>query len=305
MGNWIEVAIVTMPDVVHFNRVYSNVFQPNEDNDLQYFEFIRLCTALKTCAEGLHEEYQALQHTTTNHPNYQPHLPRVMLPETATFKLVFQDKLDRGNEKLGPEEEYLSLRGKLIDNHTYTLFLATKVDGTGNTAEVIVKFITKYNEDAHKLLAKSRDEDGYAYAPALHGCFVLWDDNYGKLMMVIMDRVIGKPLSRQFIRKEALNTFLEQLFDAMETLHSNGYVFGDFRATNIMIEEHGFRPKLIDFDWVGKENVDVYPPSLNPALTEGGLNHPQELSDTAGPFRIMKKEHDEEAYRIICNLYKK
>ena len=38
---------------------------------------------------------------------------------------------------------------------------------------------------------------------------------------------------------------------AIELLHNNGYVIGDFRDPNVLVQEGG-GVMLIDFDWAGK-----------------------------------------------------
>ena len=48
---------------------------------------------------------------------------------------------------------------------------------------------------------------------------------------------------------------------AIETLHDEGYVHGDFRGPNLLIVTDGL--KLIDFDWCGRGGAARYPADIN------------------------------------------
>ena len=301
MGNWIEVSIVAMPDVVHFNQVYLNAFQPNEDNDGAFYEFIRMCLAVKKCAEELRQEYSAISESSTALDyNHQYHLPRVALSETCGFDLKFLSKLDRAGYVDTLKKEYDSFRYELDENRRQSLFLARKLnrDCYGRPHDVVVKFTSKYARHAHELMSQN------GFAPSLYGCIDMWEDRNGKMMMIVMDRVPGTPLRYQ-PPHSLPSEFFDKIKQAINILHSNNYVFGDLRSINIMVDSSWGEPRpiLVDYDWVGEENKDLYPPSLNMMLVEGAFDQEPELSQSVARLGKMKQEHDLEALEILRKKY--
>src|SRR5690554_2262406 len=57
----------------------------------------------------------------------------------------------------------------------------------------------------------------------------------------------------------------EQEARALTILHSAGFVHGDLRDANVMVNESG-RVCIIHFDWSGKEGTARYPSTMNKLL---------------------------------------
>jgi serine/threonine protein kinase len=67
--------------------------------------------------------------------------------------------------------------------------------------------------------------------------------------MVVMDYV--KPLSRDLPQ-----TVRPQIEQILRELHRNGYVFGDLRQPNIILNQAN-KIQLIDFDWAGRYDMTI------------------------------------------------
>ncbi|KAG9304097.1 hypothetical protein G9A89_006007 [Geosiphon pyriformis] len=78
----------------------------------------------------------------------------------------------------------------------------------------------------------------------------------------------------------------QDVSNAIRLFHNNKYVFGNLRATNIVItnslDSRRYQAQLIDFDRVGQEDIDKYP-NLNPHI---------DWPDGVGGGMLMKKDHD-------------
>ena len=100
---------------------------------------------------------------------------------------------------------------------------------------------------------------GHQFALVLH----YFGDIGGGFHAVVMDFCDHWP---QNVHNRDLVT--RNMQKAIELLHNNGYVFGDFRDPNVLAQEGG-GVMLIDFDWAGAEGEATYPPWLNPDLMAG------------------------------------
>jgi serine/threonine protein kinase len=145
---------------------------------------------------------------------------------------------------------------------------------------IVVKFVERYNDAAHKLL-----EDADA-APRLLYCgkvgVRVGDPTYGHLKMVVMEYLDGKTADQVRELHQLPPTFLEEVRGILNRLHDNGFVFGDLRGANIMITNNG-KVKFVDFDWAGNENVSRYPLFLSRQI-----QWPEGVEGLA----VMKKSHD-------------
>ncbi|CAJ0757325.1 16329_t:CDS:2, partial [Entrophospora sp. SA101] len=130
-----------------------------------------------------------------------------------------------------------------------------------NGLVVIVKFSRRYNADAHKLCA------AMGFAP--------------KLLHVDTEKM-----------QEWIIIIMEA---AIDLLHENNIVFGDFRSNNILIYEkvQQVHALLIDFDWSGVSDKDRYPFFMNYDIT---------WPTGAGDGEILRKNHDEEWYKRLEKL---
>ena len=173
-------------------------------------------------------------------------------------------------------QQFLSRAGQptsaLVDlgNTTTAMYIAT----LETSQEVVVKFTTRYNETAHRLLANNK------LAPKLHFC----ERVIGDLYMVVMDRVDGKSIWQlQAERTPIPAVVLEKVEKAVGLLHGNDIVFGDLRDPNILYVADENCVMLVDFDWPAKDEEGRYPAVLNPNNT---------WSEDVLPYGIMRKSHD-------------
>ena len=145
------------------------------------------------------------------------------------------------------------------------VFTARAEDMAGSVTTVVVKFTATYNQDAHIRLAQE------GLAPKLWFCERVAD--VGGLYVVVMDYVEGGEL---WDRRKASPARVDSLRSAVKMLHDQGFVFGDLRSPNVLVE--GDRAVLIDFDWCGKEGEVRYPSDIllekaqwHPDVMQGGL----------------------------------
>ncbi|TDL21501.1 hypothetical protein BD410DRAFT_704093, partial [Rickenella mellea] len=116
--------------------------------------------------------------------------------------------------------------------------------------ECLVKFTTQYAEAAHRYLAS----DGYA--PTLRQCIRISSE----WIVVVMDWSKYKPLLEVKVRSKVKNV--------VNTLHEGGFVHGDVRDINILIdpkslESDDVKVHLIDVDWAGRVGEAKYPIDIN------------------------------------------
>ncbi|KAF7975871.1 hypothetical protein HWV62_8265 [Athelia sp. TMB] len=139
-------------------------------------------------------------------------------------------------------------------NNTKPMFKAQN-DEDGSV--VVVKFVQKYNSDAHRLFA------GFDLAPRLlysgldegntHG-------NCGSLQMIVMDFVEGATAYDILPTRLSLKQY-NRVLQAVKILHADDFVIGDLRLPNSIL--HDETAKLVDFDWCAKEGTERYPNNLN------------------------------------------
>jgi serine/threonine protein kinase len=165
-----------------------------------------------------------------------------------------------------------------LGNVCTTIYIATLDLDDNTNREVIVKFTARYNEAAHRLLAKA------GLAPKLHFC----ERVVGDLYMIVMDRVGGKSIWQLQEDKspvpEIVSTKVEE---ALGLLHEQDIVFGDLRGNNILYVESEKHVVLVDFDWAGKDGESRYPVTLN-----AGKDNKRMWEEEVLPYGIMRKGHD-------------
>lgn len=157
-----------------------------------------------------------------------------------------------------------------------TTFLA-KTEGPASSL-IVVKFVHRYNKEAHELLAAK------GMAPKLRYCNEVGvrdgDPSYGHLRMIVMDFVDGETVEKA----ETLPpTFGQQIRDILSVLHQADYVFGDLRGPNVMITKNN-KVMFIDFDMVGKHGESTYPIMMSPSI--------QWPDDVLDGLCVMLKGHD-------------
>lgn len=153
------------------------------------------------------------------------------------------------------------------------------VHGRADGQRIVVKFVRRYGDEAHRLLASK------GLAPELLYCGPISEDPslwHGERCMVVMEYIEGKaaPMTVS-VRK--------RIMKAVEFLHEGSMVHGDLRKPNIMIQDgEGSEPsrtKIIDFDWAGREGEVRYPVHLSDAV-----RWPEGVQD----YEFITHEHDKE-----------
>ncbi|KAG5635474.1 hypothetical protein H0H81_011102 [Sphagnurus paluster] len=150
---------------------------------------------------------------------------------------------------------------------------------------IVVKFVQRYNKEAHELLAAN------GMAPKLRYCDEVGvhdgDPSYGHLRMVVMDFVDGETAEKALTFPPA---FVQRIRDILTVLHQADYVFGDLRRPNVMITKNT-EVMFIDFDMVGKHGESTYPIMMSPSI-----HWPDGVADGLG---VMLKEHDLEMLKRL------
>jgi len=109
----------------------------------------------------------------------------------------------------GPDITKFTYSSRLTPENKYRLLYQAALDDVPNSP-IIVKFVQRYNTDAHCLLAAQ------GLAPKLH--YSSTDDNvrYGKRLMIVMDYIDLKPPSGRLTEQQC-----NRVKDAINILHSN------------------------------------------------------------------------------------
>jgi serine/threonine protein kinase len=147
--------------------------------------------------------------------------------------------------------------------------------------DIVVKFVERYSERAHHILAEMD------MAPRLVHYGPLQPSN-GSLCMVVMEYVHGDTfaVAKSKMDGEMVKTVKSEVRRALTLLHEHGLVFGDLRPPNVMITKEK-TVQLIDFDWAGEAGQVEYPHLLSPAVT-----WPKGIR----PLDPIEKEHDLEMW---------
>ncbi|KXN93307.1 hypothetical protein AN958_00231, partial [Leucoagaricus sp. SymC.cos] len=129
-----------------------------------------------------------------------------------------------------------------------------------NSGECIVKFTQRYSEEVHSYLASR------GWAPRLRKCIRVGDD----WIAVVMDRSTYEMLYDLSFgltpaEKEKVRQKVERI---VQGLHEKGYVHGDIRDTNLLVDRNSLSSDdvtvhLVDFDWAGRIGEVRYPYGVN------------------------------------------
>ncbi|KAI0720808.1 hypothetical protein C8T65DRAFT_632871 [Cerioporus squamosus] len=175
-------------------------------------------------------------------------------------------------------------------------FRATECDGAKR--QLVVKFVERYGEAAHNLLASHGLAPRLLYygdiwlsGPERRGC--------GSRKMVVMEYVEGLTAYAALYskKKDALPEGVHGVVErAVKLLHDAGMVHGDIRLGNILIadagdkDDVGTRVKILDFDWAGEAGTARYPLHLSEVV-----NWPVGVAD----YALITKAHDVEMVRRL------
>ncbi|KAF8340673.1 uncharacterized protein EI90DRAFT_2906735 [Cantharellus anzutake] len=212
----------------------------------------RLFVALRSAINDLRAYYKQLESQLSSPPSL------TLYPDALPFA-----------QQYGPQT--FTYRSRMACNYPYKLLYLAELDGP-QPRLVVVKFVSKYCAQAHRLLA------AHNLSPVLHyaGTEDTQASMYGARYMVVMD----------FVDAEPLNTLTElqfqQVTNAIRLLHSHHFVFGDLRLPNILIKDGN--AMIVDFDWCGEEGKACYPESLNHQDIDWAVG--------VSPGSVITREHD-------------
>ncbi|KAL5532742.1 hypothetical protein ACEPAF_4516 [Sanghuangporus sanghuang] len=246
-GSRLEISTAVFTDGIYSDKLLSEDFYIDAWQSETVLRVGRIFKALSLAIEELREYYEPFSEglemeATIAHvyPNPLPcegyHIPRLTYIGKLSHTGELLDEKDKKAVRL--ERPYALYRARMIQ------------DGSDDEVDVVVKFTVRYHEQAHRILEQKE------LAPRLHSCIPLVGDMY----MVIMDYI--KNTSLYLTKPEDPEKVLSDVKTAVDLLHAQDLVFGDLRVQNIVLKPKG-KAMLIDFDWVGKHNVDRYPASWN------------------------------------------
>jgi hypothetical protein len=192
--------------------------------------------ALKKTIQSLEDYYKNELPRINDRGNDSP--PQAHFPYIVSFMPTEGYAPQSFTYKSQPDESKLLFIGELGTNKQ------------GKSKRICIKFTQQYCEEVHVFCASK------GFAPALHGVNRL----AGGWYMVVMD-AIDKDYE-QFTRKHY--PAIDEIRASLITLHQAGYVHGDVRDTNVMVQKNGSDViQLVDFDWAGKIGEVKYPVNVN------------------------------------------
>lgn len=122
---------------------------------------------------------------------------------------------------------------------------------------IVVKFVNhaRYAKEAHELLARE------GLAPCIYHSEVIG----GNWTMLLLQWMQGMKNVDEFKTRHLNQIHQEHEARALDILHSAGFVHGDLRNANVMVDESG-RVCIIDFDWSGEHGKIRYPSVMHPKI---------------------------------------
>ncbi|CAE7056366.1 unnamed protein product [Rhizoctonia solani] len=177
-------------------------------------------------------------------------------------------------------EKHVNRSSRPSDKKDLVFFARTVGD---TSIRIVVKFVTRYNSDAHRLLAK----EGLAPELLYDGTADPTNQPGPEYSMIIMEYISGGDLGNN--TNPITPGFGRDVERAIKLLHSQDLVFGDLRAPNIIPVRDATKrvtwAKLIDFDWCGEHQKGRYPPIMNEKIV---------WASEVEPGALLDKAHDEE-----------
>ena len=238
-------------------------------------QLARVFKALKMGLLELKEYYEKLQPApessmssrSFSDPLCYPYL-NTFSTSTQTFHFVYSNKILNGNGRVF-EGKITSIENLSETQHEMKLNSPPSIGH-----EIIIKFVRRYGTAGHLLLSSQSP----SLAPLLYSVLSVgagWQ-------MVVMEKISNL----QSLPSDPTESMTKRLREAVGLLHSNNFVHGDLRSNNVLVSNDGNNLYLIDFDWCGKEDEDVYPYFMN------GVDI--QWADGASDGKKLKKRHDEE-----------
>ncbi|GAQ92861.1 Protein kinase-like domain containing protein [Klebsormidium nitens] len=140
--------------------------------------------------------------------------------------------------------------------------------------KVFVKYCKRYSREAHLVVQEA------GHAPRLL-CVQLLP---GRWVMVVMEY-----LETAVTWSDSMVKPIEQLTAAVRVMHDAGFVHGDLRSPNVLVQDE--KVHLVDFEWAGKEGHVSYPLFMNRAT--------EMWPEGATDGQFIRKTHDAEWVRRL------
>ena len=270
--------------VQHLTELYLREATPFDET--QKYHVAKIFTSLRRARDTLDQYYERISDQIIISPT--PTTPRDPLelrrrcffPHATEFK-EYQAGMDAESQLT--EFEYTDVPDARSTNVTF--FAQVK----SSKRKLVIKFVDRYGVEAHELLANAGMAPQLLYCGTLDGKSDVRNDRnrvrdrlinglyLGPMRMVVMDRVEA---DKQDAWPENAR---EQTEEAVEKLHSAGFVFGDLRLPNVLFSKG--KVFLIDFDWAGKSGEARYPHSLSRSVDWPA--DPESLE-----LKIIEPDHD-------------
>lgn len=247
-GPYFIVSVVVFTSQPNIEQIACISLHTHRSNEDQIEAGARVVAALRIASRELKEKYPSLVKSETSQAEYP--FPRSFVKkggkggETARVAFTYTHETDDN-----------VLRKKKVFH--------ARVDMTGK--RICVKFTQRYSEAAHEAGVE------LGIAPDL-----LAVERIGQWYMVVMEDVSEQYSNLYQVKEDVYDQrSVEKLVkEAIESLHRKGFVHGDVRHTNIMIDNKlvkGARNRsrpilLVDWDWAGTDGEVKYPVTLNSSV---------------------------------------
>ncbi|TFK49240.1 hypothetical protein OE88DRAFT_1633093 [Heliocybe sulcata] len=161
-------------------------------------------------------------------------------------------------------KHYFTYLTSIEDKRVFRAKLVTQGSDEGEHGQpVIVKFSTRYSEDAHRAAHK------IGLAPKLYAV----NDVYGWQMVVMEDESADWTTLYDLMRYKRHGDWIQWVGAEVEAklslLHQQGFVHGDVRDVNMLLrrnmdqDDDPRKILLVDWDWAGTIHNASYPPNIN------------------------------------------
>ncbi|KAJ6571016.1 hypothetical protein DFH09DRAFT_833952, partial [Mycena vulgaris] len=198
--------------------------------DYEHYRVARILQALDICFRALDKYYSELSPRPAHPLGAAPHFT-MFATKGKTYAISYLERLvDDPNSQ-----------------HR-TIFVGDCTSGD-QTIRCVIKFTSSYNATVHRHMEELEG------APPLLYC--AQEPSVGNLWVAIM-HYVDQPSERVTVSPQAF----QRLRDRVASVHKKGYVFGDLRRPNILIDDKD-ELLVIDYDWSGPAKHKLYPRTLN------------------------------------------
>ena len=214
--------------------------------------------ALVVATEHIQVHYRSIEAEARANQAHSAYDPHIQTARKYPFLTSYDDD--------GQETSFTYDRRREEDK----LVFSATVNQPGS-GDCIIKFTCQYSEAAHRFLASR------GLAPGIRQCIRISAD----WTAVVMDKSNYQVLYGLGLSKAEQDKVKCKVTSIVETLHEGGFVHGDIRDTNFLIDlaslaSDDVTVHLIDFDWAGRIGEARYPMEINcttvrrPKGVEGG-----------------------------------